>query len=80
MSWTLWCTIPAFGCPSGTCIFNMNSTSQRASSSRSGILFLCSGMFIFPSLNSASVPRATARSYSFISVQAAIPPLTTYFP
>jgi hypothetical protein len=58
----------------------MNSSSQRASSSRSGSLFLRSGMFIFPSRNSPSVPRATARSYWFINVQAAMPPLTTYFP
>ena len=80
LSWILWWTMPALGCPSGTCIFSRNSISQRASSRRSGTLFFFSGMFSLPSAKSASVPRAAARSYWFISVQTLMPPLTTYLP
>ena len=72
--------MPALGWPSGTCILSMNSISQRASSRRSGVLFLFSGMFSLPSPNVAAVPRATARSYWFSSVHAEMPPLTTYLP
>ena len=45
--------MPAFGWPSGTCIFSRNSISQRASSRMSGTLFFFSGMFILPSAKSA---------------------------
>ena len=43
-------------------------------------MFFFSGMFSLPSAKSASVPRAAARSYWFISVQTLMPPLTTYLP
>ena len=80
LSWILWWTMPAFGLPSGTCIFSMNSISTRASSRMSGTLFFFSGMFSLPSPKSPAVPCASARSYWFSIVQAEMPPLTTYLP
>src|SRR4051794_2037811 len=80
-SWILWWTMPASGCPAGTCILSSNSSSQRTSSRRSEILFLFSGIDSLPSPKSANdEPRYLPRSYWLSSVQTEMPALTTYLP
>ncbi len=73
--------MPACGCPAGTCMRSMNSRLKRASSSRSGLPFLRSGMFIVPSAKSRAVlPKRDSVSYWFCSIQTAKPLSTTYLP
>src|SRR6185503_812771 len=80
-SWILWCAMPASLLPSGTCILSSNSSSQRASSRRSGTPFLFSGIAILPSAKSpADVPSACVRSHQLSNVHTEMPALTTYLP
>ena len=74
--------MPASGCPSGTCILSMKSSSQRASSSMSGTLLPLSGMASVPSpsFSDSPVRACSERSYVLSSSQVEMPPLTTYLP
>lgn len=79
-SWILWKAIPAYGLPSGTCIRIRKSSSQRASSSTSGTPLPRSGIRRVESPSADALPARLARAKESTSVQAEIPPLTTYLP